>query len=100
VFLVAIQNDGATDRIVVKAGGTGFWPVRYFEGRTEVTHAVVNGTYRTERLRTGERAFLKVKVRLGRPGTSVMRRLFLTSLGDTNRQDVVRLKVNYSACGC
>jgi hypothetical protein len=100
VFVVAIQNDGAPDRILVEASGTGSWPVAYFDGRTDVTQAVVNGTYLTDRLGTGERAFLKVKVKLGGPGSSVMRRVLLTSLGDPDRQDVVRLKVDYSTCGC
>lgn len=100
VYVVAIQNDGSPDSFLVTATGTGSWPVAYFDRHTDVTRDVSDGTYRTRRLAHGERAFIKVKVRLGRPGSSVMRRIVLTSVQDRERQDVVRIVVNYSSCGC
>ncbi len=100
VFVVAIENDGARDSFTVRASGTGSWPVAYFDGRTDVTRAVLDGTYRTASLSTGERAFLKVKVRLGGPGSAVMRSVVLTSVLDPQRQDVVRIQASYSTCGC
>lgn len=100
VFTVAIRNDGRADRFAVKASGTGSWPVRYFARGADITAAVVAGTYLTGRLANDERAFIKVKVRLGRPGTALERRLTLTAVDDPARQDAVRLRVSYSGCSC
>jgi hypothetical protein len=100
VYVVAIQNDGSADSFLVKATGTGSWSVAYFARHTDVTREVVEGTYRTARLQPGERAFIKVKVRLGGAGSSVMRRIAVSSVKDPARQDVVRVAASYSACGC
>lgn len=100
VFVVAVENEGSADRFAIQGSGTGAWNVRYSVRGTDITAAVVGGTYQTPRLANGERSFLRVKVRLGGSGSSVMRRLNVTSVADPQQQDVVRLRVQYSACGC
>ena len=55
-FDISIQNDGTrADRFKVKATGaaTGGWTVTYFHGTTNITSAVVAGTFRTASLAPG-----------------------------------------------
>ena len=55
-FGISIQNDGTSaDRFKVKVSGnaTNGWKVRYFRGTTDITSAVVAGTYRTSSLAPG-----------------------------------------------
>lgn len=100
VFSVAIANNGGTDRFRVMASGSGRWRVRYFAGGHDITAAVVAGTYRTPVLAPGEIFKIRAKVRLGRSGTSVMRHVLVSSVSAPQRQDAVRLRVDYSTCGC
>ncbi len=100
VFVVAAENEGGADRFAIQGSGTGAWDVKYFARGIDITAAVVDGTYQTPKLANGERSFIRVKVRLGGAGSSVMRKLTLTSVANPTEQDVVRLRVDYSACGC
>lgn len=100
VFVVAVENEGGVDRFAIQGSGTGGWDVRYSVRGTDITAAVIGGTYQTPRLATGGRSFIRVKVRLGGFGSRVMRQLTVTSVADPQQQDVVRLRVQYSACGC
>jgi hypothetical protein len=43
---------------------------------------------------------LKVKVWIATPGTEVMRLVTLTSSNDGTKRDAVKIRVNYSLCGC
>ncbi|HYI22123.1 MAG TPA: hypothetical protein VEX62_05745 [Candidatus Limnocylindrales bacterium] len=100
VFVVAVENEGSADRFAIQGSGTGEWDVTYFARGIDITAAVVDGTYQTPELATGERSFIRVKVRLGGAGSGVMRKLTLTSVANPTEQDVVRLRVDYSSCGC
>ena len=100
VFVVAVENEGNADRFAIQGSGTGEWDVAYFARGIDITATIVDGTYQTPELASGERTFIRVKVRLGGAGSSVMRKLTLTSVANPTEQDVVRLRVDYSACGC
>ena len=66
-FFAQVQNDGPNpDELTVKgsAGGSGF-TVRYLVGTTNVTAAVVAGTFSTGTLAPGASATLKVQVVVG-----------------------------------
>ncbi len=100
VFEVRVQNDGAADRFRVRVDGTGDWVVKYFHGTTNITPAVVAGTYRTPILGSGRSVILKVKVWIGVPGDELRRLITLTSAGDGTKQDAVKIRIPYSACTC
>ena len=98
-FGISIQNDGtATDRFTVKATGTTVsgYRVKYFQGTTDITAAVVAGTYETPSLAPGAKyliiAIVKVKSAAA-VGSRVTRRVTLTSVGDSAKQDTVKFIV-------
>ncbi len=100
VFQVMIENDGSTDRFRIGASGSDDnWAVKYFRGTTNITSAVEDGTYQTRSLGHGERVMLKVKVRIGSVSPMV-RLLTITSVGNPNRVDAVRIKGSLEGCGC
>jgi hypothetical protein len=99
VFQVTIENDGPAGRFRVGATGTGNWMVRYQRGNTNITSAVVNGTYETPVL-DDNRHVLKVKVWVGNAGTSMQRLLTITSVSDPTRKDAVRIRASYTSCSC
>ncbi|MEO7118423.1 MAG: hypothetical protein ABIZ34_05560, partial [Candidatus Limnocylindrales bacterium] len=98
-FTVAIQNDGSEDdSFLVEATGpaTTHFNVKYLDGATNVTTAVVAGTYETPLLATGasHRITVKVKVKAGTAfGSRVTRFVTSTSVSDPGRQDTVKLFV-------
>jgi hypothetical protein len=100
VFEIRAENEGAADRFKVNVSGTGDWVVKYFHGSTNITSAVLAGTYRTPTISTGNSVTLKVKVWIDVPGTHVMRLVTLTSAGDATKQDAVKIRVNYRLCSC
>jgi hypothetical protein len=104
IHKVLIQNDGATsDRFKLKATATGAqgggWTFRYFRGTTNITSAVVAGTYRTPTLSAGEKFVIRVVSSVGASGKYV-RLITATSVNDTSRVDAVKLVFDYVACGC
>jgi hypothetical protein len=93
-----IQNDGArADSFRLRASsGTARFRVRFLLGTTDVTAAVVAGTYQTGVLAPGAQVSLKVKVvptRRARPGTVRTFVLRATSTTDTAAVDVVATRV-------
>ena len=100
VFQVRVENDGVADRFKVRASGTGDWVVRYLHGTTDITAAVEAGTYTTPNIASGGSLNLKVKVWLGDIGTDVMRLVTLTSNGNPEKQDAVKVRVSYGECTC
>jgi hypothetical protein len=101
VFEVRAQNEGAADRFKVNVSGTGDWVAKYFHGTTNITSAVVAGTYRTPTVGSGASVTLKVKVWIDPPGaTPLVRLITLTSQGDETKQDSVKVRVEYSPCTC
>jgi spore coat protein U-like protein len=106
VFGVSIQNDGtSSDRIKVKATGNVLagWKVKYFRGRTNITSAVVAGTFKTPRLAPGGKYLIKAKVTRaaeGFAGGDLSRLVTLTSVGNAAKQDAVKLVMHEVVCGC
>lgn len=97
-FTVRVQNDGnVADQLSVKAAsGTKAFTVVYRRGTTNVTRAVVAGTFRTPTLAPGGSTDLKVVVRptkLAKKGAAITRSVTTTSTGDSTRRDVVSYKV-------
>lgn len=96
-FTVSIQNDGtATDRFMLQASGadTTSYIVRYYKGTTEVSTAVMNGSFQTDPVAAGAAALItvKVKVRGSAPaGSSVTRLVTISSVNDSTRKDAVKL---------
>jgi hypothetical protein len=93
-----VQNDG--ERVdgfrLVASGGHGRVRVRYLAGGTEVTRAVVAGTYRTPALAPGESTSLRVELtptRRSRVGAVRTFTLRAVSAGDTTRVDRVATTV-------
>ena len=93
-FAVTIQNDGASDRFKLRATGQGSI-VRYFHGTTNITSAVVAGTFRTPLLGRGAKYVISVRVDV----EDAVRLLTATSIADTTKKDAVKVKVTLS-CGC
>lgn len=106
IFGVSVQNDGtSSDRIRVQATGTALegWTVKYFHGTTNITSAVVGGTFTTPLLGPGEEHLIKVKVTRDADHFDMgnLRRLIsLTSVGNSNKSDAVRLVMSHVTCGC
>jgi hypothetical protein len=105
VLGVSIENDGASsDQMSVQATGTDVlgWTVKYFVGTANVTSAVLDGTFTTPLLAPGEEYLLKVKVtREERFFTDPVRRLIsVTSDGNPNKVDAVKLVFKVFTCGC
>jgi hypothetical protein len=66
-FVVNVQNDGtATDAFILRGPGssTGF-TVAYFAGTTNITTAVVNGTYRMNNVPVGGTRAIQMRVTVG-----------------------------------
>lgn len=106
IFGVSVQNDGtSSDRIKVKATGgalTG-WTVTYFRGTTNITSAVVAGTYTTPSLAPGGKHLIKVKVSRAAEGFAsgdLRRVVSLTSVGNSSKTDAVKLVMRHQSCGC
>ena len=106
VFGVSVQNDGTTtDSVRVQATGADLpgWTVSYYVGRSNVTSAVVAGTFTTPPLPAGGEYLIKVKVRraeIGPDGTTLRRLITLTSTGNERRVDAVKVVMRVFTCGC
>ena len=98
-FQVAIENDGAADRFTLRADGTGSGRVKYFRGSTNITSAVVNGTYQTPELASAATFVIKVRVYIDAE-ISLARLITATSVADPAKSDTVRIRVSYSVCTC
>lgn len=104
-FGVSVQNDGsASDRFKLRATGVVLagWTVRYFRGTTNITSAVVAGTYQTSSLAPAAKYKITVVVtRLESGFDGDFARLVTSrSVADPTRKDAVRLRLEAGACGC
>lgn len=94
-FTISAQNDGsAADHFTVLASGTASsaYTVTYFHGTTNITAAVVAGTYTTPSVKKTKAYVITVKVKVkssATVGSSVSRLVTFTSVGDGTKQDVV-----------
>src|SRR5262245_61938694 len=97
-FTATIQNDGNTATAVrlQGAGTTNRFTVTYRNGATDVTAAVVAGTFQTASLAPGATQDLTViiKAKAGTPlGTSLSRLVTATSVSNPTTKDAVRAVV-------
>lgn len=103
-FRITVQNDGtAADRFRLAASGiTNGYTVKFFRGTTNITGAVMAGTYRTPSLAPGETYLVKAKATLVDAccGDKTTRLVRITSVADPTKQDAVKLVRNYWMCTC
>lgn len=99
-FKVRLQNDGtgASDKFIVHATGanTTGYTIKYKKGTTNITTAVVNGTYTTANIAVGSSLTIKVVVTIGSSaghGSSVSRLVTITSFNDSGQKDAVKATV-------
>ena len=96
-FGISVQNDGTSaDRFKVKATGSAAsgYAITYKHGSTDITSAVVAGTYRTPSLAPGATYLIAVSVAV-KPSapalSSVTRLVTLTSVANSAAKDAVQL---------
>ncbi len=95
-FTISIQNDGTGAgkfNVAVSASGNVNYVVRYFHGTTEITSAVVAGTYATGNIAVGSAFAIKAKVKVlpaAISGSSTTRLVTITSAADAARIDAVK----------
>lgn len=95
---VRVQNDGPVDERMTLRGsaGTGRFQVRYLQGSSDITRAVVNGTYRTALLQPGRAERMTVVVTAGRladRGDRLRVTLTASSRVDPTRRDTVAARI-------
>lgn len=105
-FSISIRNNGgAGDRFTVHATGSGLagWAVTYFHGTTNITSAVVGGTYTTPTLASGGQFLLTAKL-VGSAASETLagsRLVTVASFADGTKKDAVKLRLEEAAwCFC
>jgi len=94
-FTISIQNDGSTtDSFRLQASGTAsaLYAITYFHGTTNITAAVVGGTFTTSGVKKNKTYVITVKVKVlktAAAGSSVSRLVTISSVGDNTKQDAV-----------
>jgi hypothetical protein len=95
-FGISIQNDGPdAQAIEVAASGaaTTMYKVTYWQGTTDITAAVEQGTYTTPLLASGAALLITAKVKVkstATAGSSVTRLVTLSAVGDPAYVDAVK----------
>ena len=96
-FGISIQNDGsAADRFRVRAtGAPSAWVVTYSRGTTNITSAVVTGTYRTPSLAPGATYLISARITLPQSSNSnlsgnVARLVTIRSVANSTKVDAVK----------
>ncbi|HUS21258.1 MAG TPA: hypothetical protein VMZ66_04510 [Aeromicrobium sp.] len=95
-FTISIQNDGTgAGRFGVAATSSGNvnFQVKYFRGTTEITSAVVAGTYTTGSVGVGNSIAITAKVKVVPAvivGSPTTRLITITSLADASKIDAVK----------
>lgn len=100
-FGISIQNDGsAADGFRVQAAGSSTsYNVKYLDGLTNVTTAVVAGTYQTPSLAPGASHLLTVKAKVkssATVGSKVVRLVTISSVAAGIAQDAVKFTAKRS----
>jgi hypothetical protein len=99
LFDIEVQNDGnASSRFKIKATGPSGGTVLYFRGSTNITSAVVAGTYQTSSLAPGATFVIIAKASVDSVVT--YRLLTITSVADSTKKDAVKLKMVHKYCTC
>src|SRR5205085_12358904 len=101
LFLVEVQNDGSfLDGIGVQGcASTPDFAVRYKDGATPVTPAVVAGTYRTVSVPPGVAGTIKVTITAApdaAAGSTLRCTIGASSVSDPSQRDVVAVKLTVS----
>jgi hypothetical protein len=95
-FSISAQNDGDfSDRLTIDAdhGSSTKYGVKYFRGTTDITSAVVAGTYRTGTLAPGAATVITVKVKVkstATVGSSITRLVTISSGAEPPKRDTVK----------
>jgi hypothetical protein len=101
-FEISIQNDGnRSDRFKVKATGTATdgWTVAYFRGTTDITAAIVAGTFQTSSLVPSASYVIRAKITIG-SGGDVARLVTIRSVGAPAKIDAVKFSYKAGTCSC
>lgn len=91
-FVISIQNDGnRADSFRVKATGAASkaWIVTYARGATNITPAVVAGTFQTPSLAPGATYLIKAKISINMGG-NITRLVTIRSVADPTKIDAVK----------
>jgi hypothetical protein len=101
-FGISVQND-ATNSDAFKVAATGTtttgYTIKYFHGTTDITAAVVAGTYQTPTLAPTSTFLITAKVKIGSTaasGSTVTRLVTATSVGDGLKKDAVKFTASRS----
>ena len=95
-FTISIQNDGTQSgrfKVAATASGNVNFQVTYFRGTTNITTAVVNGTYVTGSVAPGNVWAIKAKVKVVPSvvsGATTTRLITITSNSDSSKVDAVK----------
>jgi hypothetical protein len=96
-FGISIQNDGSgADQFLVAATGAANsgYKVTYFTATTDITGAIVAGTYQTPSLAAGAAHVITARVKVkptATAGSKVNRLVTITSVADGTSKDAVKL---------
>ena len=94
-FTISVQNDGSvadTFTVLTSGPANSTYAITYFHGATNITAAVIAGTYTTPSVKKGKAYVITVQVKVkatATVGSSVSRLVTITSVGDGARQDAV-----------
>ncbi len=72
----------------------------YSRGTTNITSAVVAGTYRTASLAPGATYLIRARITIKGSGIGVTRLVTIRSVADTTKIDAVKFAYKPMACGC
>jgi hypothetical protein len=95
-FTVSVQNDATSAdsfKVIPTGTNTTGYSIKYFHGTTDITSAVVAGTFQTPSIAPGGKYGIKAKVTIGSAaatGSSITRLVTITSVGDNSKQDAVK----------
>jgi len=87
IFTITIQNDGARDQFKVSGGSSG----NYYRGTTDITGAVVNGTYTTATLAAGATTMITVQLSTIAVQTAL---ITISSVAEPSKRDAVKVTVS------
>src|SRR5205814_5005122 len=101
LFLAEVQNDGSVlDGVGLQGcGSTSAFTVRYRDGTTPVTVAVVSGVYETASVAPGVAGTIKVAITAAPDavaGATLRCKIAASSVTDATRRDVVAVKLTVS----
>ena len=101
-FDISIQNDGnRSDRFKVKATGTATsgWKVAYFRGTTNITSAIVAGTFQTSSLAPSATYLIRARITVA-SGGNLTRLVTIRSVAAPTKIDAVKFSYKQGSCGC